>query len=548
VVYASSSSALATGSALNFDGSALSISATDARSILKLVATTATNPVYSRASNTGGFLYVGMDGSGGSDFGAGAYASAVWSSGAYPMVFGTNGTERMRISSATGGVGAVGIGYSSLTSVGDNGLAVLGNVGIGTSSPSDKLHVVGTGTNAGSGYLVSRFMDSFNGKGVFLGYDTDEVAGTIYGVNFLTFQTYNGTSWGERMRLDASGNLGLGVTPSAWGGGFSGVLEVKNAGSALASGGSGNTSLWANSYYTSGVLKYAANGLASNYTQDSGQHIWSTAPNNTSGAGATLAFTQAMTLDASGNLGVGETSPTFRISVKGDTSVKSGMNFKNTVQNQELQIGCSSATTDSFFLTTSNSPIYFGTNNTERARIDSGGNLLVGCTSDNPGIGNTVTGVKAGGNLIAASRASNFAAFFNRNTDDGGVIWFGREGNQVGSISVTTTATAYNTSSDYRLKNTIAPMTGALAKVALLKPCTYKWNVNGSDGEGFIAHELAEVVPHAVTGAKDAIDENGKPKYQGMDVSFLVATLTAAIQEQQAMIESLKARLDAANL
>ena len=152
----------------------------------------------------------------------------------------------------------------------------------------------------------------------------------------------------------------------------------------------------------------------------------------------------------------------------------------------------------------------------------------------------------AGGSSITSDNTTTLA--LNRLTSDGEVLTFWRSTSQVGSVSVTTTATAYNTSSDYRLKNTIAPMTGALAKVALLKPCTYKWNVDGSDGEGFIAHELAEVVPHAVTGEKDAVDADGNPKYQGMDVSFLVATLTAAIQEQQAMIESLKARLDAANL
>jgi hypothetical protein len=118
----------------------------------------------------------------------------------------------------------------------------------------------------------------------------------------------------------------------------------------------------------------------------------------------------------------------------------------------------------------------------------------------------------------------------------------------VGSITVTGSATAYNTSSDYRLKHDIAPMTGALAKVAALKPVTYKWNADGSDGEGFIAHELAEVVPQCVTGEKDGVDADGNPEYQGIDTSFLVATLTAAIQEQQAIIESLKARLDAANI
>jgi len=110
---------------------------------------------------------------------------------------------------------------------------------------------------------------------------------------------------------------------------------------------------------------------------------------------------------------------------------------------------------------------------------------------------------------------------------------------------VTASATAYNTSSDYRLKNTIAPMTGALAKVALLKPVTYKWNLDGSDGQGFIAHELQEVVEGCVTGEKDAVDADGKPVHQGIDTSFLVATLTAAIQEQQALITALTTRITA---
>jgi hypothetical protein len=112
-------------------------------------------------------------------------------------------------------------------------------------------------------------------------------------------------------------------------------------------------------------------------------------------------------------------------------------------------------------------------------------------------------------------------------------------------------STTYNTSSDYRLKENIVPMTGALAKVSQLKPCTYKWKWNGSDGEGFIAHELAEVCPSAVSGEKDAIetyiDEEGNEqtriKPQGIDTSFLVATLTAAIQEQQATINALTARV-----
>jgi hypothetical protein len=103
-------------------------------------------------------------------------------------------------------------------------------------------------------------------------------------------------------------------------------------------------------------------------------------------------------------------------------------------------------------------------------------------------------------------------------------------------------------------------MTGALAKVAALKPVTYKWNIDDSESQGFIAHELQAVVPEAVTGEKDGvetyIDENGveqtRPRYQGIDTSFLVATLTAAIQElkgindaQAQIITALTARVEA---
>ena len=88
-------------------------------------------------------------------------------------------------------------------------------------------------------------------------------------------------------------------------------------------------------------------------------------------------------------------------------------------------------------------------------------------------------------------------------------------------------------------------MTGALTKVLALKPVTYKWKDGNKDGQGFIAHELAEVCPDAVTGEKDAVDAEGNIKSQGIDTSKLVATLTAAIQEQQTLIENLTTRLNA---
>jgi hypothetical protein len=114
----------------------------------------------------------------------------------------------------------------------------------------------------------------------------------------------------------------------------------------------------------------------------------------------------------------------------------------------------------------------------------------------------------------------------------------------VGQIVTDGSSTTYSTASDYRLKENIASMQNALATVAALKPCTYTWKADGSDGQGFIAHELQAVVPDCVTGTKDAVDKDGKPQYQGVDTSFLVATLVAAIQEQQALIQSLTTRLN----
>ena len=179
---------------------------------------------------------------------------------------------------------------------------------------------------------------------------------------------------------------------------------------------------------------------------------------------------------------------------------------------------------------------------TERMRIDSSGNLLVGTTTNS-----LSTKIFVSGSIGAQQTYGPMYISNENNTDNVGRATFSyrRGGTEVGFVSTTNTSTAYNTSSDYRLKENIAPMTGALANVARLKPVTYKWKSTGSDGEGFIAHELAEVCPHAVTNEKDAVDENGNPKYQAIDTSFLVATLTAAIQELSAKNDALTARIEA---
>jgi hypothetical protein len=181
------------------------------------------------------------------------------------------------------------------------------------------------------------------------------------------------------------------------------------------------------------------------------------------------------------------------------------------------------------------STIAINTASSERMRIESDGGVRINNTSNATFSAqlNTqfTTGVQCGMYLkVTNTRASQTMMIFGNTNNDA-----------VGSIATNGAGTSYNTSSDYRLKQDIAPMTGALAKVALLKPCTYKWKFDGSDGEGFIAHELAEVCPHAVTGEKDAVNKDGNPIHQGIDTSFLVATLTAAIQELNAKFEAYKA-------
>jgi len=247
----------------------------------------------------------------------------------------------------------------------------------------------------------------------------------------------------------------------------------------------------------------------------------------------------------SGNVGVGTSSPAAKLSVYGATEnqirVTDDAAYYYSIGRSSTQgfltfYGSQAAATGYIFTGAAG----------ERMRIDSSGNLLVGTTAQF-GDGkqcNQFAGATQNGIVLKTTYApigSNFLLFFNSAGSVAGYI-----------VQNGTTTVAYATPSDYRMKENIAPMTGALTAVSQLKPCTYTWKEDGKAGQGFIAHELQAVVPDCVSGEKDAINEDGSIKPQGIDTSFLVATLTAAIQELKAIndaqaqtIESLTARVSA---
>jgi hypothetical protein len=253
--------------------------------------------------------------------------------------------------------------------------------------------------------------------------------------------------------------------------------------------------------------------------------------------------TTAVTVDASQNVGIGTASPTDKLNVfTAATGTTAGSNvvarFSSNGSGYDANITMGDNVNASTRLGYLSGNMYFWTSGAERMRIDSSGNLLVGTTTNTT---NTKETLSYDGNSFngmgiidstGTTAGTRYAMFFQRGT-----------GTTVGSISTTTSATAYNTSSDYRLKENVAPMTGALETVAQLKPVTYDWILDKSKGQGFIAHELQAVVPDCVTGEKDAVDAEGNPVYQGIDTSFLVATLTAAIQELNAKVTALEAQL-----
>ena len=401
-----------------------------------------------------------------------------------------------------------------------------GNVGIGTTNPLAKL-TVSNAQSEGFEFApaissnVNRILSYNRGTSVYNGFVLD--GETLY------FKTYDA----ERMRITSSGNVGIGNTNPFGGASSVNGLHITSL--------SVNSAFFRinNASYTGFDVIQGTDGTGYLTLRDNAAMQFHT--NNT----------ERMRITSAGNVGIGTTSPSNRLSVFESTgTTTSTMDFSTTGNAIKGHVGMFA---NNFYITSN--WFYNGTQNadntgyalnaisfdnsgfmnfqtaaagatspTERMRITSGGNVLIGTTSDIAGAVSMRTNISASNftlGLITDSGASQQPLrFVNGST-------------AVGSVTTSTSTTSYNVVSDYRLKEDLKPING-LEIVNRIKVYDYKWKVSDSRMDGVMAHELQEVLPYAVTGVKDG------EQMQSVDYSKIVPVMVQAIKDLKAELDTLK--------
>jgi hypothetical protein len=422
------------------------------------------------------------------------------------------GTDRVRIDASATEVSINNIGIDSdfrVESDNDaNALFVQGSdgyVGIGTSSPSANLEITQSGNNvgllvAGGGYNYTAKFESSDAEANIIIEDSNSTNdGNMIGV--ATNDMYFITNTAERLRIDSSGNVGIGTSSPG---------TSNTAGISLIPG------------TTSYVSATGSNGSA--------QLLLGNNNGGSNSATDTSCGSIAFKARFNGTFGGGNDVASIVGTYTGDGTTRSGV-----IRFLTINVGAEA----------------------ERMRINSSGTLLVGTTSaadTDPGAKIFSSGIMVQG--VPDTGLVDMHDFYR-----------GTSGSltRVGNIRTNGSSTSYNTSSDYRLKEDDVPMTGATERVKALRPINFAWKVDGSRVDGFLAHEVQEIVPEAISGTKDAMtaevlyvegDElpEGKsigdvktasvPDYQGIDQSKLVPLLTKALQEALTKIEQLETRLE----
>ena len=285
---------------------------------------------------------------------------------------------------------------------------------------------------------------------------------------------------------------------------------------------------------------------------------------NSYGSGIT---NTAMFIDSSGQVGLNTTSPAAPLHVKTGTDENLRISSDSGVRMQAMNDAANAINTMKIG---GNPLIFLGSGGAEAARIDSGLRLLIGTTS---------TGTTSGGAYFDPESLGRTVLFTGSDSTSSGVtlVAFNNPNGIVGGISTAASSTSFNTSSDYRLKENVTDITGAIDRVKTLAPKRFNFKVDPDNTvDGFLAHEAQIVVPEAVTGTKDQTEAIGvlkdadgnvtenkvvkpdtlqegytwtetetRPVYQGIDQAKLVPVLTAALQEAIAKIETLETKVAA---
>jgi hypothetical protein len=445
------------------------------------------------------------------------------------------GTERMRIDSS-------------------------GNVGIGTTSIESgfKLHVAGNGFFSGtSGTIAKVVVDNADQRLVLGSY----FEGGVGQYSFIS-STNNAETGGldlrfrtgtdERMTIaSTTGNVGIGTTsPST-------KLDVN-----------GNGRFIQNAAATTGaiILRQAAADAEGSFIQwvnnaNTVEKGWFTVDTSSNMKFATVS-TERMRIDSSGNVGIGTTTPGYKLEVNGALAFGQFANSKPT--NSQLPVIYAAQSLSGFNYGDlifqgrqegfDNAHIVFltGASSTERLRITGSGTVAVtgalgatGSVWSGNNVSDTSSGTTDGvtmsnGAELNVSRASNASVNIRRRTDDGAVVVFRRDTTQVGTISVTTTATAYNTSSDARLKTNIRPLTNSGSIIDSLRPVLHDWKSGVKDTYGFIAQEVYSIFPQAVTKGDD--DPETVTQQWAMDASKFMPLAIAELKSLRTRLAALEAK------
>jgi hypothetical protein len=440
VVYASSTSALATGSALTFDGTNIGLG-TAPVSLSNQTAITIRGTSISRIDMQG------AAGAGGGSIAGSATSMLVQANYGIPLILDSGTTSFTRFDVAS--TEAMRLTSTSLYTA--SGI----NVGIGLSNPTSRLQILGTTSSYGITSVNPSGYGAFNFGSTTIPAQVWSFLANDNGAN-SDLQIYGGAAAGIKATLDSAGNLGLGVTPSAWRNSGDRAMQIGSWMSLFAD--SGVTAELASNMFVSGASQfiYSNTGAATRYRQYLGQHEWFNAPSGT--AGNVISFSQALTLDASGNLLVGTTT---------SAQNAGGIRLRN--------------------------------NNSNCGEI---------ALSNNSG-------------------SADYVARFH----------WGSTPTLVGNITVDSTSTSYNTSSDYRLKNITGPITTSGAYIDSLNPVEGTWKADGTTFVGLIAHEVQEASRTQVaTGTKDGAE------MQAMDYSNseLIANLIAEVKSLRQRVAQLE--------